>query len=60
MHATKEAETFSDLTSQQKKSGLAAWLGWLFDGWTCTFTRSWRCRSWRNYCPGRKAIQTFQ
>jgi MFS family permease len=32
MHATKEAETFSDLTPQQKKSGLAAWLGWLFDG----------------------------
>jgi MFS family permease len=32
MHASKEAETFSDLTSQQKKSGLAAWLGWLFDG----------------------------
>jgi MFS family permease len=32
MHASKEAETFSDLTPQQKKSGLAAWLGWLFDG----------------------------
>lgn len=25
-------ETWSDLTSQQKRSGLAAWLGWLFDG----------------------------
>ncbi|HET6407597.1 MAG TPA: MFS transporter [Chthoniobacteraceae bacterium] len=32
MHASKEAETYSDLTPQQKKSGLAAWLGWLFDG----------------------------
>src|SRR5262245_52393495 len=32
MHASKEAETFSDLTPHQKKSGLAAWLGWLFDG----------------------------
>lgn len=28
----REAETFRDLTSQQKKSGLAAWLGWMFDG----------------------------
>lgn len=27
-----EAQTWGDLTSQQKKSGLAAWLGWLFDG----------------------------
>ena len=27
-----EAERWSDLTSQQKKSGLAAWLGWMFDG----------------------------
>lgn len=25
-------EKFSDLTSHQKKSGLAAWLGWMFDG----------------------------
>src|SRR5215207_1696053 len=25
-------QTFRDLTPQQKKSGLAAWLGWLFDG----------------------------
>jgi MFS family permease len=32
MHAPKEAETYADLTPQQKKSGLAAWLGWLFDG----------------------------
>ena len=28
----REAETFSELTPQQKKSGLAAWLGWMFDG----------------------------
>jgi MFS family permease len=27
-----EPQRFSDLTSQQKKSGLAAWLGWMFDG----------------------------
>jgi MFS family permease len=27
-----EATKFSELTSQQKKSGLAAWLGWTFDG----------------------------
>lgn len=27
-----EAQRFSDLTPQQKKSGLAAWLGWMFDG----------------------------
>ncbi len=26
------AERWSDLSSQQKKSGLAAWLGWMFDG----------------------------
>jgi hypothetical protein len=32
MHATKEPETYADLTTQQKKSGLAAWLGWMFDG----------------------------
>jgi predicted MFS family arabinose efflux permease len=32
MHAPAEAEKFSDLTPQQKKSGLAAWLGWMFDG----------------------------
>ena len=25
-------KTIADLTSQQKKSGLAAWLGWMFDG----------------------------
>src|SRR5215207_5402950 len=25
-------QTFRDLTPQQKKSGLAAWLGWMFDG----------------------------
>jgi MFS family permease len=27
-----EAERLSDLTSQQWRSGIAAWLGWLFDG----------------------------
>ena len=27
-----EPQRFSDLTSQQKKSGAAAWLGWMFDG----------------------------
>lgn len=27
-----ETQGWSDLTSQQKKSGLAAWLGWMFDG----------------------------
>jgi MFS family permease len=27
-----QAQRFSDLTAQQKKSGLAAWLGWMFDG----------------------------
>ncbi len=27
-----EAQRWSDLSSQQKKSGLAAWLGWMFDG----------------------------
>ncbi len=27
-----KTEGWSDLTSQQKRSGLAAWLGWLFDG----------------------------
>ena len=29
---TPEATGFRDLTSHQKKSGLAAWLGWMFDG----------------------------
>jgi MFS family permease len=28
----REATSWSELTSVQKKSGLAAWLGWLFDG----------------------------
>jgi hypothetical protein len=32
MSLPKEAETYRDLTPQQKKSGLAAWLGWMFDG----------------------------
>ena len=32
MSATPEAAGFRDLTSHQKKSGLAAWLGWMFDG----------------------------
>jgi len=27
-----EATKLSELTDQQKKSGLAAWLGWFFDG----------------------------
>jgi MFS family permease len=27
-----EVSGFAQLTSQQKKSGLAAWLGWMFDG----------------------------
>ena len=27
-----ESQRFTELTSQQKKSGLAAWLGWMFDG----------------------------
>jgi MFS family permease len=29
---TSEATRLRDLTSEQKKSGLAAWLGWMFDG----------------------------
>src|SRR5438045_9211186 len=28
----REATSWKELTSAQKKSGLAAWLGWLFDG----------------------------
>lgn len=32
MSSTSEATSFRTLTSQQKKSGLAAWLGWMFDG----------------------------
>ena len=28
----RDAETFRELTPQQKRSGLAAWLGWMFDG----------------------------
>ncbi len=32
MHAPGEAQHYRDLTPQQKKSGLAAWLGWMFDG----------------------------
>jgi predicted MFS family arabinose efflux permease len=28
----QQAESFSELTSAQKKTGLAAWLGWCFDG----------------------------
>ena len=27
-----DPQRLGDLTSQQKKSGLAAWLGWMFDG----------------------------
>lgn len=30
--SSREATKFSELSSQQKKSGLAAWLGWTFDG----------------------------
>src|SRR5258707_10760185 len=30
--ADKEVTRLSDLSSQQWKSGVAAWLGWLFDG----------------------------
>lgn len=32
MSSTSETTGFRSLTSQQKKSGLAAWLGWMFDG----------------------------
>jgi MFS family permease len=32
MSSNSEATDFRSLTSQQKKSGLAAWLGWMFDG----------------------------
>ncbi len=32
MSSAPEAASFRDLTSHQKKSGLAAWLGWMFDG----------------------------
>ena len=32
MPTPSAAETYRALTPQQKKSGLAAWLGWLFDG----------------------------
>ena len=32
MSSTSEATGFRSLTSQQKKSGLAAWLGWMFAG----------------------------
>lgn len=29
---SSDPQSFSDLTPQQRKSGLAAWLGWMFDG----------------------------
>jgi MFS family permease len=32
MPPQSEAVRLADLSSQQKKSGLAAWLGWMFDG----------------------------
>lgn len=32
MQAPSDTQVYRDLTTQQKKSGLAAWLGWLFDG----------------------------
>ncbi|HEV7501643.1 MAG TPA: hypothetical protein VGQ33_16625 [Vicinamibacteria bacterium] len=30
--APLEARSLSELTSVQKRTGIAAWLGWLFDG----------------------------
>src|ERR1700722_14189955 len=30
--ATRDVSRLGDLSSQQWKSGLAAWLGWMFDG----------------------------
>src|SRR3954470_11482040 len=30
--APREAQSFKDLTPQQWRSGIAAWLGWTFDG----------------------------
>ena len=30
--STANARTFRELTPQQRRSGLAAWLGWMFDG----------------------------
>ena len=32
MPPSPEWQSFAALTPQQKKSGLAAWLGWMFDG----------------------------
>ena len=32
MNAPSEPQRLSDLTPQQRKSGFAAWLGWMFDG----------------------------
>src|SRR5690242_19625400 len=32
MNAPSEPRRLSDLTPQQRKSGFAAWLGWMFDG----------------------------
>lgn len=32
MHPPSEPQSYADLTSQQKKTGIAAWLGWMFDG----------------------------
>ena len=32
MHVPSEPQTLRDLTPRQWKSGIAAWLGWLFDG----------------------------
>ena len=31
-HPTPEVRRLRDLSPQQRRSGLAAWLGWLFDG----------------------------
>ena len=31
-HPSPEVRRLRDLSPQQRRSGLAAWLGWLFDG----------------------------
>ena len=30
--APREAARLGDITPQQRRAGLAAWLGWMFDG----------------------------
>jgi MFS family permease len=32
MHAPSPPNSFAEITPQQRRSGLAAWLGWMFDG----------------------------